>query len=31
MSYVDIFNTDKKYNLIVADPPWKQTKGGKNL
>lgn len=29
MSYVDIFNTDKKYNLIVADPPWKQTKGGK--
>lgn len=27
--YVDIFNTDKQYELIVADPPWKQTKGGK--
>ena len=24
---VDIFNTDKKYDLIVADPPWKQRKG----
>lgn len=20
---IDIFNTDKKYNLITADPPWK--------
>ena len=20
---VDIFNTDKKYNIIYADPPWK--------
>jgi len=20
--YVDIFNTDKKYNIIYADPPW---------
>jgi len=20
---VDIYNTDKKYNLITADPPWK--------
>jgi len=19
---IDIFNTDKKYNLILADPPW---------
>ena len=19
---VDIFNTDKKYNIIYADPPW---------
>ena len=27
--YVDLFNTDKKYDLIVADPPWKQAKGGK--
>lgn len=27
--YVDIFNTDQRYELIVADPPWKQAKGGK--
>ena len=20
---VDIFNTDKKYNIIYADPPWR--------
>lgn len=26
---VDIFNTDKKYGVIYADPPWKQSKGGK--
>lgn len=26
---IDIFNTDKKYNIIYADPPWKQSKGGK--
>ena len=26
---VDIFNTDKKYSVIYADPPWKQSKGGK--
>ena len=26
---IDIFNTDKKYDLIYADPPWKQSKGGK--
>lgn len=26
---VDIFNTDKHYDLILADPPWKQSKGGK--
>lgn len=26
---VDIFNTDKKYDIIYADPPWKQSKGGK--
>lgn len=27
---VDIFNTDKKYNIIYADPPWryKDTLGG---
>ena len=22
MSRIDIFNTDKKYNIIYADPPW---------
>ncbi len=27
--FVDIFNTDKKYSIIYADPPWKQSKGGK--
>lgn len=21
--YVDIYNTNKKYNIIYADPPWK--------
>lgn len=26
---VDIFDTDKKYDLILADPPWRQSKGGK--
>lgn len=26
---VDIFDTDKKYNIIYADPPWKYG-GGKN-
>lgn len=26
---VDIFNTDKKYSIVYADPPWKQSKGGK--
>ena len=26
---VDIYKTDKKYQLIVADPPWRQSKGGK--
>lgn len=26
---IDIFNTDRKYDLILADPPWKQSKGGK--
>ena len=24
---IDIFNTQKKYNVIYADPPWPQTKG----
>lgn len=22
---VDIYNTDKKYNIIYADPPWRYT------
>lgn len=26
---VDIFNTSNTYNLILSDPPWKQSKGGK--
>lgn len=26
---VNIFNTDKSYELIYADPPWRQSKGGK--
>lgn len=26
---IDIYNTDKQYDLILADPPWKQAKSGK--
>lgn len=26
---VDIFNTDKKYKTIYADPPWNESGGGK--
>lgn len=26
---VDIFNTSNRYDLILADPPWRQTKGGR--
>ena len=25
---IDIYNTDKKYNIIYADPPWKNKKSG---
>lgn len=25
---VDVFNTDKKYDIIYTDPAWNQTKGG---
>lgn len=25
---IDIFNTDKKYNIIYADPPWRNPKSG---
>lgn len=24
---IDIFNTNEKYDLILADPPWKQSRG----
>lgn len=27
---VDIYNTDKKYNIIYADPPWQWTKEHKD-
>ena len=26
--YVDIYNTDKKYNIIYADPPWEYKESG---
>ena len=26
---IDIFNTNNKYDIIYADPPWRQSKGGK--
>lgn len=26
---IDIYNTDRRYDLIVTDPPWQQAKGGK--
>jgi N6-adenosine-specific RNA methylase IME4 len=26
---IDIYNTGETYSLIYADPPWKQSKGGK--
>ena len=26
---IDIFNTDRHYDLLYADPPWQQSKGGK--
>ena len=29
MSKIDIFNTDKKYNIIYADPPWAYQQGGR--
>ena len=25
---IDIFNTDKKYNIIYADPPWEYKESG---
>lgn len=27
--FVDIYNASNKYDLIYADPPWKQSRGGK--
>ena len=29
MIYKDIKEINKTYNLILADPPWKQVKGGR--
>lgn len=26
---IDIYNTDKKFDIIYTDPPWQQGKGGK--
>ena len=26
---IDIYNSNKTYDLILADPPWRQTRGGK--
>jgi len=26
---VDVYNTNKKYDLVYSDPPWQQTKGNK--
>lgn len=26
---VDIFNTNNRYDIVLADPPWKQSRGGK--
>ena len=26
---IDLYSTDKTYDLLYADPPWKQSKGGK--
>lgn len=28
MAVIDIFDTDKKYNIIYADPPWRNPKSG---
>ena len=28
---VDIFATDNQYDLIYADPPWKQSRGGEEI
>ena len=26
---VDIFNLNKKYDIVYSDPPWQQATGGK--
>ncbi|MCM1410859.1 MAG: MT-A70 family methyltransferase [Lachnospiraceae bacterium] len=28
MPVIDIFNTDKRYDLVYIDPPWEQGRGG---
>ena len=29
MAKVDIYNLDKKYDILYTDPPWQQSRGGK--
>ena len=29
MMRIDIYNTDRKYDIIYTDPPWQQDRGGK--
>ena len=29
MAVIDIYNTPDKYSIVYADPPWKQSRGGK--
>ena len=31
MAKIDIFNTDKKYNIIYADPPWEYKESGSGI
>ena len=29
MAVINIYNTPDKYSIVYADPPWKQSRGGK--
>lgn len=29
MGKIDIFSTDKRYDILYTDPPWQQSRGGK--